>query len=531
MTSLSMWFEGSSSTAPQSPQWLRPARRMFLFLTVALLSALPQPQNAYAQSSTHYAYSSSGTGNITPGIVGIVDTSTHTFVGNIDVGEYPQSIVESPDGSTIYVANSQDNSLSYFATGTSSPTVNTITSANFHFPVGLTITPDGSKLLVTNEDASGGGCNNTVSIVSTPSKTVTNNLTVGNCPYGVAITPNGHTAFVVNGSDKTVSVIDLTQNPPVVKSGTGYPVSLGCTQNGYAIAITPDAKSALVACAQINGVAVVDLTQTPPVAKSGTGYPLAVTDPQFVSISPDGTLAYVSSPTGNTVDVVDLTQTPPVVKSGTGYPISVSGPEGIKFSQDGTTAYVGAGTDSVVVINTATNAKTNTILTANGTSTFNGGYGIVFAPAPPPSAYIPNYTTNNVSVISTGSQSVSSTISVGTGPIGSAVSPDGATAYVTNSGSGTVSIINTATSAVSSLTVGSSPHGVAFTPDSKYVYVANTGGDTVSMISTGSSPSVVATISFASGAQPLGVAISPDSSTVYVSNYGNNTVSYFPAEN
>ena len=63
-------------------------------------------------------------------------------------------------------------------------------------------------------------------------------------------------------------------------------------------------------------------------------------------------------------------------------------------------------------------------------------------------AYITNTTSNNVSVIDTATNKVTATIPVGDFPDGVAVSPDGRRAYITNTGSGTVSVIDTATNKV-----------------------------------------------------------------------------------
>jgi YVTN family beta-propeller protein len=102
-------------------------------------------------------------------------------------------------------------------------------------------------------------------------------------------------------------------------------------------------------------------------------------------------------------------------------------------------------------------------------------------------------------------------------------------AYITNSGDGTVSVIDTATNTVTAtIPVGSDPLGVVVTPDGSKVYVANTLSGTVSVIDTTTNPyeNPVSTISLSGiGGTPTGVAVSPDGSKVYVANSGNNTVS------
>jgi YVTN family beta-propeller protein len=53
-------------------------------------------------------------------------------------------------------------------------------------------------------------------------------------------------------------------------------------------------------------------------------------------------------------------------------------------------------------------------------------------------------------------------------------------AYITNQGSNTVSVIDTATGTVSSpVKIGNSPTGVAITPNGAYAHVTNIGTDTI----------------------------------------------------
>jgi YVTN family beta-propeller protein len=118
---------------------------------------------------------------------------------------------------------------------------------------------------------------------------------------------------------------------------------------------------------------------------------------------------------------------------------------------------------------------------------------------------------------------VTSTIPVGTYPRGVAFTPDGSTAYVTNAGSDTVSVIAVASGTVTStIPVGSFPVGVAFTPDGSTAYVADSGSNTVSVIAVASG-TVTSTIPV--GTEPYRVAFTPDGSTAYVTNAGSSTVS------
>src|SRR5699024_4386572 len=77
------------------------------------------------------------------------------------------------------------------------------------------------------------------------------------------------------------------------------------------------------------------------------------------------------------------------------------------------------------------------------------------------------------------------TVTVGTNPIGIAITPDGSHAYVANANSDNVSVIDTTSNTVAkTITVGSTPSWVAITPDGSHAYVANANSDNVSVIDT-----------------------------------------------
>ena len=96
-------------------------------------------------------------------------------------------------------------------------------------------------------------------------------------------------------------------------------------------------------------------------------------------------------------------------------------------------------------------------------------------------------------------------------------------AYISNTGSNTVSVIDTATNlVVATVPVGSQPFGVAVNPASTRVYVTNRESNTVSVIDTATN-TVRATIPVSTG--PLGVALNPDGTRAYVANNSSSAVS------
>lgn len=101
-------------------------------------------------------------------------------------------------------------------------------------------------------------------------------------------------------------------------------------------------------------------------------------------------------------------------------------------------------------------------------------------------------------------------------------------AYISNSGSNTVSVIDTATNTVTTnVTVGAKPTGVAVNAFGTRVYVTNEGSGTVSVIDT-SIDTVIATIP--TGAWWLaGIAINPAGTRVYVADHASSSVTVIDA--
>src|ERR1700733_12282293 len=101
-------------------------------------------------------------------------------------------------------------------------------------------------------------------------------------------------------------------------------------------------------------------------------------------------------------------------------------------------------------------------------------------------AYITNIFDNNVLVIDTSTKTVVATVTVGSSPSGSCVTPNGAYAYVPNgSPSLNVSVIDTATNTVvATVTISYVPFSIAAAPDGASVYVTQgyPSSDSISVI-------------------------------------------------
>src|SRR5690348_16640508 len=128
-------------------------------------------------------------------------------------------------------------------------------------------------------------------------------------------------------------------------------------------------------------------------------------------------------------------------------------------------------------------------------------------------AVVANTGCNSVSFISLRPDStfgtVTNTIAVGSAPVAVALDSRLGFAVVSNSTSGTASVINLDTAAVTATpTVGTSPNGVAINPDTGQALVVNTGSNTISAFDiTQATPTV---FTGATVQSPIAVAVDPD---------------------
>ncbi len=185
-------------------------------------------------------------------------------------------------------------------------------------------------------------------------------------------------------------------------------------------------------------------------------------------------------------------------------------------------AYIPNSTSNTVsVINTAT----NTVVATIPVGTYP--YSVAINPAGT-RVYVTNYSTNNVSVIDTATNTVVATVAVGTNPFGVTINPEGTLAYVLNIGAATISIIDTVTNTVKATVPGNSqPTGIAFHPSGAYYAVTNANFNQVSIINaaTNSITSQIAMNAPGQTPQTRGIVFNPAGSVAYVTNAGGNTVS------
>ncbi|MBM3684783.1 MAG: hypothetical protein FJW83_09650, partial [Actinobacteria bacterium] len=119
--------------------------------------------------------------------------------GTFPVGASPLAMAFSPDGTTGYVTNFADGTVSVVSIATAE-ILATITVGNG--PVGIVVLPNGTRVYVANN------VDGTLSVIDTSTNTVVATIPVGSSPAGVVVSPNGARVYVANNVDGTLSVID-----------------------------------------------------------------------------------------------------------------------------------------------------------------------------------------------------------------------------------------------------------------------------------------------------------------------------------
>src|ERR1700730_12915782 len=298
--------------------------------------------------------------NFTLNTVTPISTSSNLAGAPIAVGGAPVSIAVAPDGRTAYVFNFTSETVTPISMGTKTPGTPINVGSEFNpqsgggaYP-GIAITPDGKTAYVANQ------VSNTVVPISLATNTPGTPIAVDR-PNAVAISPDGATAYVTSLGGNAVIPINTSTNAP------GAAIPVGSFPSG--IAITPDGKTAYVTNDGDDSVSPITL------ATGAVGATITVgTTPVGVAITPDGKTAYVTNQSSNDVTPITLATGTP------GTPITVgSGPQSVAITPDGKTAYV---TDflsnQVTPITVATNAPGTPITVANGP------FGIAISPGQSP---------------------------------------------------------------------------------------------------------------------------------------------------
>lgn len=160
--------------------------RTFSLTAICFLLFIGGTIVAYSQTRSYVANPN--------GAITVLDTTTNAVVGSITVCTdftcSPLIPAVAPNGARLYVTNFSHNKVSVIDTLTNK-VIDTITVGQS--PWGVAITPDGKRAYVASSSG-------TISIIDTGTNDVIDTIAEGDGPLGVAITPDGTRAYVSNGA-------------------------------------------------------------------------------------------------------------------------------------------------------------------------------------------------------------------------------------------------------------------------------------------------------------------------------------------
>jgi DNA-binding beta-propeller fold protein YncE len=180
-------------------------------------------------------------------IVSVIDlrASPPTVIGTQETGAGASGVAINPSGTLALVANRMEGSVSVFTISgkTLTPAGKLQLGDVKTEPSAVAFTPDGKRALVTRDG------DNKITVLSVDGTKVAlsgRDVYAGIRPYSLGISPRGDFAVVTNvgmggGDDDTMSLIDLTANPPrtvdTVTVGPS-PESMTIAPDGRHIAVT-----------------------------------------------------------------------------------------------------------------------------------------------------------------------------------------------------------------------------------------------------------------------------------------------------
>ena len=255
------------------------------------------------------------------------------------------------------------------------------------------------------------------------------------------------------------------------------------------------------------------------------------------AVSPDGRTLLVS----NDGQATQSLQTVDVASGSVVQTLPYSSPAslfvGVAFSPDGRTAYASGGGDQkvhryAVDGQRLTEGSPLSLPTTTPTGARVNAFPAGLAVTPDGTRLVvADHLADAVSVIDVTSGAVQTT-AVGHAPRTVTISRDGRTAWVTDQGGSTLSVLDVSGPAPvlrGSIPVGTHPVAAALDPASGRLFVANAESDTVSVVDTARS-TVTATWSLAPykgaavGVNPSDLALSDDGTILYVAGAGNDDV-------
>ena len=217
------------------------------------------------------------------------DLAAGKALEKLDVGEDPEMFDLSPDGRMLYVSNEEDSTLTAFDLAARRKVFAVKVGGE---PEGVKVSADGRLVYVASEVAS------LVHVIDVAERKVVKNIPVGKRPRRFLLA--GGELWVSNELDASVSIVRTADHsvqgriallPPGMRSEDVTPVGM---------ALAPDGRTAYVGLGRANHVAVVDVA-----SRQVRGYVLVGKRAWGLAVSRDGKRLYVANGLSDDLTIID----------------------------------------------------------------------------------------------------------------------------------------------------------------------------------------------------------------------------------
>ncbi|MGH9774806.1 MAG: hypothetical protein ACRD50_07645 [Candidatus Acidiferrales bacterium] len=515
-----------------------------------------------------------------PGTVNLVDlkTTPPTVGAAITVGNVPTGIAVDNSLNEALVVNSKDKTLSVIDMGAGTVTA-TVTLAPMDaalIPFSVGVNPLTHRVIVANQQT------NIADILDDSANPPTNVCTVGGDPLNVqkdsCLGAMNVTQPVSTGLTPQIAIEERLNWAVVTPGGAGTitVVDLGKPATATDVARIPNPFANLTISTSLEGVAINPETEQAILTDPNSSFaelfsvldqtvsPISLNNPGLVAAAADqlSDLGVVVNATANTASVIDLRTQLTIVT----VPLGANAiPAAVAVDPVSSLAVVadkGNGTVSILQLGAVRSlqvVETNPPVTLNSSNPLqvtvigNGfvagsnvrldestvGIATVLVSARKltatipanllsepnvPHRYILDVQNPDGTVSNASDLTVIESVPVGKAPVAVAVDSPHNQAVVTNSGDGTISVVNLATGNASPpIAVGSDPLGVAVIPRLQRAIVTNNVSNTASIVDLVAR--TVATVPLPNGSLPRGVALDLDTDLAVIANEGSNSVS------
>jgi len=200
----------------------------------------------------------------------------------------PCALAVSRDGAVLYVANADARQVTWLAPAGGNILRRVALPAP---PSGLTLTPDGTKLIVTCAAPT-----STVAVLDAHTGNLLATIRTGHTSMGPAVSPDGKRLYVCNRFDNDVSVIDRAGAKQVTRIPAGRePIDAAVADGGRSVLVAnhlPDTRTDEAFLDDVAAVVTVIDAQTH--ATTSIGLPHGANGARGICVSPDGKLALVT---------------------------------------------------------------------------------------------------------------------------------------------------------------------------------------------------------------------------------------------